>query len=242
MSHSDKSALYRRLKEVGYQFEKPYNQYKTAELEEVAETVEFLPAPPGPAEQPDLQGLPELPEVNREIKSPPVTAAKAPEEELAGERLNTKGEDEIIAVDDKGLAWIQYEIRKPLFARPRARRVIDYVDSGVKTRTVQDGNFIETFEVPGEGRKVSQVKITLPSYQVGIYRDSRYPDFKIHVYNDRRGFDLFDVRKYYGAAELVPAECKLIYVENVLCYDMASVVRAIMTEYRQQQLTATKGR
>jgi hypothetical protein len=36
---------------------------------------------------------------------------------------------------------------------------------------------------------------------------------------------------------MVPPEVKRMYVENVLCYDIRSVVRAINAEYRQQQLS-----
>jgi hypothetical protein len=58
----------------------------------------------------------------------------------------------------------------------------------------------------------------------------------VHVYNDKQGFDLFEVQKYYGGAELVPTEIKRIYVENVLCYDIRTTVRAIQSEFRQLQL------
>jgi hypothetical protein len=79
------------------------------------------------------------------------------------------------------------------------------------------------------------VKITLPSYQVGIYKDPRFP-FKIHTYNGREGFNLFEVEHYYGGSELVPATCKRVYIENDLCYDVRSVIQSIQNEYRQLQL------
>jgi hypothetical protein len=34
----------------------------------------------------------------------------------------------------------------------------------------------------------------------------------------------------------VPTEVKRMYVENVLCYDIRTTVRAIQTEFRQLQL------
>jgi hypothetical protein len=111
------------------------------------------------------------------------------------------------------------------------------MDRGVVTETVQNGEYIETFEVAGKGAgKPAEVKITLPSYQVGIYKDPRFP-FKIHCYNGREGFNLFEVAEYFGGVELVPEECKRVYIENDLCYDIRTVIRAIQTEYRQLQLT-----
>jgi hypothetical protein len=111
------------------------------------------------------------------------------------------------------------------------------MDTGVQEKTVVDADgTVETFEVSGTAaRRPSEVKITLPSYQVGIYKDRRFP-FKIHVYNGNQGFDLFEVQNYYGGAELVPTEVKRMYVENVLCYDIRTTVRAIQTEFRQLQL------
>jgi hypothetical protein len=86
-----------------------------------------------------------------------------------------------------------------------------------------------------EQARTSEVKVTLPSFQVGCYLDRRFP-FKIHVYNENRGFDLQDVEKYYGGRELVPQEVLRKYVENVLCYDIPTVIRAIQTEARELQL------
>ena len=155
---------------------------------------------------------------------------------MPGQRLNTKSEDDPIRIDDEGRAWYQEEVRKPAYPKPRGRRVLKYMERGVMTETVQNGEYVETFEVAGVGAPhPAEVKITLPSYQVGIYKDPRYP-FKIHVYNERTGFNLFEVHDFYGGAELVPAECKRIYIENDLCYDVRSVIRAIQNEYRQLQL------
>jgi hypothetical protein len=157
--------------------------------------------------------------------------------ELAGQRQNSKAEDEPIRVDDAGRLWFQEEIRKPSYPKARGRRVMTYTDPGVTTQTVKNGDFIESFEVAGtEVGRTSEVKITLPSYQVGIYKDPRFP-FRVHTYNGIEGFDLFEVADYYGGRELVPAEVKRIYVENVLCYDIRTTVRAINDEYRQLQLT-----
>lgn len=169
--------------------------------------------------------------------SQPPRSNQADPDEMPAQRLNTQAEDEPIRVDDQGRIWYQEEVRKPAFPKPRGRRVLKYIERGVEKETVQNGEYIETFEIAGKGPgRPAEVKITLPSYQVGIYKDPRFP-FKIHCYNDREGFDLFEVNDFYGAAELVPEMCKRIYIENDLCYDIRSVVRAIQTEHRQLQLT-----
>jgi hypothetical protein len=156
-------------------------------------------------------------------------------DEMPGQRLN-KGYDEPIRVDEEGRVWFQEEVRKPAYPKPRGRRVLKYTDTGVKTETVQNGEYIETFEVAGvDPGRPAEVKITLPSYQVGIYKDPRFP-FRIHCYNQREGFDLFEVQDFYGGAELVPETCKRVYIENDLCYDVRSVVRTIANEHRQLQL------
>lgn len=171
---------------------------------------------------------------------PPVTpppSARPELGELAGERQNTKDVEEILFVDEEGKAWLQKEVLKPAFPKPRGRRVLRYQDAGVVRQTVKEGEYTETFEVAGDPRNATpaEIKITLPSYQVGIYRDPRYP-FKVVTYNGRSGFDRLEVENFYGGAELVPAICKRTYVENVLCYDMRSVVRAVNEEYRQMRL------
>jgi len=155
---------------------------------------------------------------------------------MPGQRLNTQPEDTPIRIDEMGRAWFQEEVRKPSYPKPRGRRVLKYMERGVQVETVQNGDYVETFEVAGVGSPhPAEVKITLPSYQVGIYKDPRFP-FRIHCYNDREGFNFFEVCEFYGGAELVPAECKRVYVENDLCWDIRSVVRAIQNEHRQLQL------
>jgi hypothetical protein len=102
--------------------------------------------------------------------------------------------------------------------------------------TTKAGDYTETFEIPGTEQRQAEVRVTLPAYQVGIYRDPRFP-FKVHCYNGVEGFDLFEVQDFWGGAELVPAEVKRMYVENDLCYDIRTTVRAIEAEYRHLQLT-----
>lgn len=157
--------------------------------------------------------------------------------EMPGQRLNTGGPDTPIRTDEQGRVWYQEEVLKPGYAKPRGRRVLQYTNRGTVQETVQDGRFIETFEVAGTGPvQTGEIKITLPSYQTGIYKDPRFP-FKVHTYNGVQGFDFFEVAEYYGGLELVPATIKRMYVENVLCFDIRTTVLTIQAEFRQMQLT-----
>ena len=206
-----------------------------------------VPVPP-PAAGDDDPTDPELtgffgfdtPEPKPEPEPAPEPAPVARPElgEMAGERLNTKDAEEILFVDEEGRAWLQREVLKPAFPKPRGRRVLRYNNPGVVKQTAKDGDYTETFEVAGDPRNSTpaEIKITLPSYQVGIYREQRFP-FKVITYNGRSGFDRIEVEQYYGGAELVPPVAKRMYVENVLCYDMRSVIRAITEEYRQLKLS-----
>jgi len=155
---------------------------------------------------------------------------------FAGEHQNSKDLEEPIRVDEQGRVWLQEEVLKPATPRPRGRRVLQYVNTGTETKTVQleDGT-VESFEVAGKGTRTAEVKITLPSYQVGIYRDPRFP-FKVYTYSGNNGFDFFEVQEFYGGPELVPASIKRKYVSNVLCYDIVSTVRTIEAEARQLAL------
>ena len=240
MSQSEKAELYAELKNAGVQFEKHYREYSTEQLQAAVDKLRAeRPQPQAPSgEDLPLFDIPGEPDVKAPVQQQPIPQRPADPNEMAGQRQNTKAADEPIRVDENGLIWYQEEVRKPAFPKPRGRRVLQYQDTGVKTETVKAGEYTESFEVAGDRASMpAQIKITLPSYQVGIYKDPRFP-FKIHVYNEARGFNLFEVQDYYGGSELVPPEVKKVYVENVLCYDIRSVVRAIQTEYRQQQLLA----
>ena len=263
MSQQEKAAYYKALKDAGVQFDKHYRQYSTAELKTAHDKLvsqqvsarEAAKADHPSAGAPDfdkeamaaayaaMTGEPTEERYREEVPQdfPQVEAARLPVErdpnEMAGQRQNTQAPDEIIRVDEQGRKWIQEEVAKPAYPKPRGRRVLTYMDTGTIEQKVQVGDYVETFEVAGpmSQARTSEVKITLPSYQVGIYIDPRFP-FKVHTYNGQEGFDLFDVQNYYGGSELVPQEIKRIYVSNVLCYDIRTTVRAIQTEYRQLQL------
>ena len=241
-----KSDLYNRLKDSGKPLSTSYALYTVdqleaelafhgvpaAKLEETTVVVEERPI----EQEYERFDTATQPEGAEQPLSRAVPVASADPNEMPGQRLNTKAEDEPIRVDEKGRLWYQEEVRKPAYPKPRGRRVLKYLETGVETKSVQSGDYVETFEVAGSGPgKPAEVKITLPSYQVGIYKDPRFP-FKIHCYNGREGFNLFEVQRYYGGAELVPEECKRVYIENDLCYDVRTVIRAIQSEHRQLQL------
>ena len=227
---SQKSELYNQLKNSGKPLSTSYALYTVDQLEaELA--FHGVPQPEVAADRRDDT-------VEMEpVQKPSIPVAKADPEELPGQRLNTQDKDEPIRVDEQGRLWYQEEVAKPSYPKPRGRRVLKYIETGVETKSVKNGEYVETFEVAGVGAgRPAEVKITLPSYQVGIYKDPRFP-FKIHCYGGREGFDLFEVQKYYGGSELVPEEIKRVYIENDLCYDVRTVIRAIQNEHRQMQLT-----
>lgn len=226
MSQSEKAFYFQALKEAGVEFDKHYREYKTAELKQAYDKL------PEAAVYTD----PTLPVPQRPAAAAPV-APRDPNE-MAGQRLNTKDELEPIRTDELGRIWYQEEVLKPAYPKPRGRRVLKYSDPGAVEKTVTNGLYTETFEVAGDpsNARPAEVKITLPSYQVGIYKDPRFP-FKVFTYNGQQGFSLFEVRDYFGGSELVPAEIKRVYVENALCYDIRTTVRAIEAAYRQLQLT-----
>lgn len=146
-------------------------------------------------------------------------------------------DDQVLHVDEFGNEWLQLEVNKPAFPKPRGRRVLKYEDPGVRTETIKVGEYEETFEVAGDPRNArpSEIKITLPSYQTGIYRAPDMP-FKIHCYGGVRGFDLFEVQEYFGGSDLVPDTVKRMYVSTDLCYDIQSTIRTIENLYREHVL------
>jgi hypothetical protein len=233
MSQAEKAALWRELKERGVEFPLHYREYSQTQLEE---SLERLIDAEGP--EPEVWAEPSVPAPRAAAPQPrpQLNLPRREPDQVAGLRLNTHAEDEPLRVDENGLIWYQDEVRKAAFPKPRGRRVLDYLDPGVRTETAQTGNgYTETFEMPGDQARPSQVKITLPSHQVGIYRDPNMP-FKIHLYNDNRGFDLFEVRDFYGGADLVPEDIKTVYVGQSLCYDIRTTRRAIEAEYREKLL------
>lgn len=179
--------------------------------------------------------------VQRSPEVPHQRAALDPNEH-AGITLNTPAEDGVIEVDEHGNRWYQKEVAKPAFPKPRGRRVLRYDDPGVTTEKIRVGEYVEEFEVSGDptNARPAEIKITLPSYQTGIYKPPNMP-FRVHTYNGARGFNLFDVQAYYGGSDLVPPEVKRCYVSTDLCYDITTTIRTIENEYRERVLKAGKG-
>lgn len=238
MSQSDKARYYNALKAAGVPFDRHYREYTEAELKVAYDLGVEKGAIDPPAPQFDPAALADA--MAQMTGEPPQAPAPPPvrqanPDEMAGQR-QAEGLQPI-RTDEQGRVWLQEEVRKPAYPKPRGRRVLTYRDPGVVQKTVTSGKYTETFEIPGDpaNAREAQVKITLPSYQVGIYKDPRFP-FKVVTYNDNEGFDLDDVQNFYGGSERVPSEVKRKYVENVLCYDIRTVVRAIEAEYRSRVL------
>lgn len=255
MSNTTKSSYYQGLKSLGYEFEHHYRKYTTEQLqakyleltggedlpsETASATEEILVA--GEEAGPDYSQL--LDDMRDFSEAEPAKAASIPQREepalldtaIAGS--NALRELQVIEVDAQGREWLQREIRKPASPRPRGRRVLKYQDPGVVRKTVDDGQYTEEVELPGEGRVNSEVRVTLPSFQVGIFRHRKFP-FNIITYAGNEGFDFFQVNEFFGGAEMVPNSVKRKYVEHVLCYDIRLTIQAIRNEHRQLQLTGT---
>lgn len=247
MVKSVKGELWSQLKEAGVTFPKHYREYTVEQLEAAVDrlhgkvpevTTQAPPVPEAPKFDPAALEAAHQALLNSETI--PVTSQA---DDMAGIRTNTHSPDEPVRIDPAtGWEWYQDEIRKAAFPKPRGRRVLRYSDPGVKTVQLRGNNGTsETFEMPGEERRVAEARITLPSYQVGIYKDPQMP-FKIHVYNEERGFDLFEVEDFYGGSDMVPSDIQRKYVSNVLCYDIRTTIRAIENELRDQQLKLAAGR
>lgn len=153
--------------------------------------------------------------------------------EHAGLTLNSHSHGEPIEIDEHGNQWFQKEVAKPGYPKPRGRRVLREQELSSKEESIKVGDYTETFEVAGSPTgRTSEVKITLPSYQTGIYLAPGMP-FKIHTYNGKRGFDLRDVQQFYGGTDLVPDSIKRCYVSTDLCYDITTTIRAVNDEHRE---------
>ena len=227
MSQGTKSLYYNALKDAGHTFTKHYREYSTSELATLLEEHNI----PLPADNEEVkQAL-----IDNSARTLEPVKNKAPTSSDMGVMTGIVDDLEVLRIDEQGREWYQEEVRKPAYPKPRGRRLLRYNDTGTTTVTVEDGQFTETFELPGEGTKVSEARITLPSFQVGIYKDPRLP-FKTYVYNNMEGFEWAAVNDYYGGADMVPPTVKTMYVSNMLCYDIRSVINAIRDEARALRL------
>ena len=234
MTQQERKALWDEALELGYVPQRHYREHSVDELRTLVRQFQLRKT------LVSAESLPETVDPRDDIlqQARYDQLREAEPEEIAGIR-RSDGE-EVIRIDADGKQWIMDEVRKPGYPKPRGRIVREYIDSGVKTVEIKDqnGSVVERYEMPGEERTRSQVKITAPSYQVGVYRDPAVLGefFKIHTYNGAAGFDFFDVEKYWGGPRMVPQTCKRIYVSTTLCYDIDSVIQAISDEYREKVL------
>lgn len=232
---AEQNELASKLADVGSKLDKLIElQLMAAQNQAPVYAAPAQPATPPPPPAP----VPSNPEPQR-VK--PLAQTQFDPREHAGVTSNTHVDDDVIEVDEYGNKWFQREVAKPAFPKPRGRRVLRAMEAGVVQETVQVGEYTETFEVQGDPStaRATEIKITLPSYQTGIYKSPNFP-FKIHTYNGQRAFDLEDVQAFYGAADLVPDTIKKVYVSNDLCYDITTTVRAINEEYRESVLNGGK--
>ena len=241
MSQAEKGALWRELQERGVTLPKHYREYSTQQLRDAKAKLDAAQAPkPKPAPEPEIV----FPPAPAPVQEPVYAAVPAPTpvpvqgaSEHAGMTPSSHDPEAPIRIDpETGFEWYVDEVPKAALPRPRGRRLVRFENSDVKTVTINQGSGrTESFEMPGERKYMSEARVTLPSHQVGIYKDPRYP-FKIHVYNNERGFDLFEVEDFYNGVDLMPKEIKRKYVGQTLCYDMRTTIRAIEDEYRERAL------
>ena len=193
MSAALKGFYWKQLKELGIEFELPYRNYTLAQLRDSYEALvkEGLASPvdedaarasyqakaasQAPVE-PQPQSQPTAPTAPTPASAVPVSSQSV--HEHAAERAYSAGYDEEpVRIDPvTKFVWFREEVRKPAAPRPRARRKLTYVDPGTKTMEVSDGRYVETVEVSGQQRNTGEVRITMPSYQVGVYLDPKFKD------------------------------------------------------------------
>lgn len=240
--NNERAALWGIVKAAGADT-KPYINYSTDELREIVKTLRPAPVedqrPPVP--RPDIENpFPDDPIVpERDTLGPPpakpVLSNMPSPDELPGMRKNTHDGLTVLRIDEAGRQWLQEEVRKGAFARPRFRRVLRQRSTNVVQQTVQNGEFTETFEVPGTEERVSEIRVTLPTYQVGRFRHPNHP-FTILTYDGREGYDFEEVCRMFGGADLVPMGAQRIYIANQIAFDIRTTVRVIEAEFRKQQM------
>lgn len=210
MAQADKSRLYQALKSAGYVFTKHFREYTVAELEAIHQNI-----------------------ADRISEQTGVPVQEKNESEQPSQRLG--GFKGPIRTDMQGRVWYQEEIIKSSIAKPRGYRVYREIGSNTKQVTVDSGDgYTETFEVPGDERKPLEVKVGVPTWQVGIYKDPRLP-FKIMTYRNARGYVREEVENFFGGKDVLPESISVIYVGNRLCYSIRSVNTAIQREYNMLQ-------
>lgn len=210
MAATSRSELWQALKAINYPFPKKYAEYTADELEAIHE------------------GLLRQAEAKTGI-----TGRAKDQDEVPTQRRSDDLEP--IRTDATGRIWFQEEIQKSSLAKPRGYRVFREVGSGVKLETIDDGQgYTETIEVADGSRKPLEVKVGIPTWQVGIYKDPQFP-FRVVEYRSARGFFRQDVEEFFGGADVLPENVSTTYVGNLLCYPIRDVVVAINREYNMLQ-------
>ena len=242
MTQIERKALWDQLKEAGFTFTKHYRDYSVSELINELDTLRAEQARQRTARARTVADNPEeelqLSQEDIFFQADLDALRETPADTVPGIRLNTHGDDKPVRIDPDGKVWYRDEVGKPATPVERGKRILDYIDPGVKTVHVRDGNgsVVESFEMPGDQKRIAQAKVSLPAYQTGLYRDPALLGeyFKIHTYRGKGVFDLFDVQKYFGGPRMVPQVCKRDYTDTVLGYDIESVLQAIQDEYREK--------
>ena len=232
MSQTERAALYNELKEAGFEPTKHYREYAIDELRKLHRDMVTTPMPAGVDNV--MNKMSEAIRAEHPEREPSVPISnEADPNEMATMRRGK--EDEPIRIDEQGRIWFQEEILKSATARPCAYRVFRELGTGTKEVTVEDGQgYTETFEVPSGERKPLEVKVGVPTWQVGIYKDPRLP-IKVITYRNAHGYDREEVEAFFGGADLLPENVVDIYVGNLMCYDIRSVNTAIQREFNLLQ-------
>lgn len=216
MAATGRSELWQALKSVGYPFKKKYNEYTTDELELIHQSL-----------------------LRKQAERTGVAGGVKDADELPTQRRAPGGSptDELqpIRTDERGRVIFQEEILKSTLAKPRGYRVFRELGTGVVKKTIDSGDgYTETIEIPDGTRKPLEVKVGIPTWQVGIYKDPQFP-FKVVEYREARGFFRTDVEEFFGGPDVLPEGITPIYVGNLLCYPIRETVVAINREFNQLQ-------
>lgn len=210
MAATTRSELWQALKSIGYPFSKSYKDYTQDELQAIH--LELL---------------------RQQAAKTGVEGRAKDADELPTQRRS----DDMapIRTDVDGRVWYQEEIQKSTLAKPRGYRVFREIGTGVKTQTIDAGDgYTETIEVPDGSRKPLEVKVGIPTWQVGIYRDPQFP-FRVVEYRTARGFFRADVEEFFGGPDVLPENVSTMYVGNLMCYPIREVIIAINREFNQLQ-------
>jgi hypothetical protein len=210
MAATERSELWQALKEINYPFKKKYAEYTAEELRAIHDSL-LRQAEAKTGVRGSVQDKTELPTQRRA-------------DELAPIRTDTRGR-----------VWFQEEIQKSSLAKPRGYRIFREIGTGVKDVTIDSGDgYTETIEVADGSRKPLEVRVGIPTWQVGIYKDPQFP-FRVVEYRSARGFMRHDVEEFFGGPDVLPEGITAIHVGNLLCYPIREVIVAIQREYNQLQ-------